>query len=162
MSYPPDEELDVELPALFGGVPAVIKFISGEMVVAVVLYDEEQDVYIFDRPLIVNVRHDPDDETLAIMRFERWVPLSASLYYAVYTDLILNMTVVAQPLISKYFKWADTLYPMVEEDTSAPLHTDDAEPSPVFVKPDTSLTEAQRELHYMHLMMTHVPKTSPN
>lgn len=168
MSY--SDELDGQFPAQFGGVPAVVKLISGETVVSVVLYDEEQDIYILDRPLVVGVRPDPDDETQAIMRFERWVPLSANVFYSVYADLILTMTVVAQPMVSKYFKWADNLYPMPEEvEGQDPEDSGDGGDSgavqpdaPLFVAPDTSLSDDQRELHYMHLMMTHVPKTNPN
>lgn len=161
----PTDELASQLPAHFGGVPAVVKLITGETIICVALYDEEQDVYVLDRPLIVTTRPDPDDVTQAIIRFDRWIPLSANIFYSVYADLILTMTVVAQPLVSKYFKWADALYPVQEvEESDTPMEVVQGDtPAEVpLLPPDNSLSADQRELHYMHIMMTHVPKTSPN
>lgn len=155
-------------PALFEGLPAVVKLVTGETVIAVVLVDDDQDQYVLDRPLVLTTRMSPDDPDVTVARIERWVPPSGEVLFPLYADLIVSMTLTTDALVPNYFRWADALYaPLVEaleRRQHAPQESEpDEQDYPLFTPPDAQCTTAQREQHYYRLMMVHTPKTGlPN
>ena len=167
---------------LFDGMPAVLKFHSGETVIATVHEDEEQGIYYLDRPVAYSViymeREGPEGvvrkELQPKVRFVRWVRESAAIVFPISVDAVMHVTLCTETITSLYWKNADILYsPLVEEERRreerevlAQMDAEEAEDDTstfLFLTPDPTWSDDRIQAHNWGLLLAKMPKTmQPN
>lgn len=95
--------------AVFGGVPILLRLVTGEEIIGTVY--RRHDYYVIERPLLTEA---VITDTVSL-KFVRWIPLSENVDYAIAGHHVVTLASLSPMLIPAYKKHAARLYASIAE-----------------------------------------------